>query len=253
MSNTIYDFWLMVYQNLQKIHPKTPSICDETKSLSYNQQKIVMLTDIIENDESKCAIYFPQAKDKLICFLNQIGRRHKESHAIVDRIETYFKDFHSTNNYNCDDKIIEIDYHTFDTINDINYNYFVVKNIGVINKKGYTIRKFHCIFHLTNAIDESPAAKALTSDITVDDKNDKHSINVHKYYQFIAYHYWFPHWPDHRSPENIDVVLDMCIDLLDSDCKNYFFDDDNDGECVGVDAETTHQNITNGTIPIIHW
>lgn len=24
---------------------------------------------------------------------------------------------------------------------------------------------------------------------------------------------------DHRSPENIDVVLDMCINLIDSDCE----------------------------------
>lgn len=32
---------------------------------------------------------------------------------------------------------------------------------------------------------------------------------------FVVYHYWFPDWPDHRSPRDIDVLLDLSLDLLD--------------------------------------
>lgn len=33
--------------------------------------------------------------------------------------------------------------------------------------------------------------------------------------EFIVFHYWFPDWPDHRSPRDIDVLLDLSLDLLD--------------------------------------
>lgn len=33
--------------------------------------------------------------------------------------------------------------------------------------------------------------------------------------EFFVYHYWFPDWPDHRSPRDIDVLLDLSLDLLD--------------------------------------
>lgn len=229
MSNTIYDFWLMVYQNMNKFQSK---ITIET-SLGLNQQKIVMLTDIIENDESKCAIYFPQIKDRTICFLNQIGRRQKDSNLLVEQIENHFKCTQlPVDPINCN-KITEIDSNIFIPLSNITCNYFVIKNIGIVNKKGYTIRKFHCIFHIANNID------------------DKIS---HKFCQFNAYHYWFPHWPDHRSPENIDVVLEMCIDLLDSDCHEYF------NECNQLNEislkepfSSKMQNISNEPIPIIHW
>lgn len=234
MSNTIYDFWLMVYQNLNKFQSK----CTNEANLELNQQKIIMLTDIIENDESKCAIYFPQIKDKTICFLNQIGRRQKDSILMVERIENHFKCINlPVDSINCN-KIIEIDSNIFQSLSNINCNYFIIKNIDIVNKKGYTIRKFNCVFHIANINDSS--------------SEDKIS---HKYYQFDAYHYWFPHWPDHRSPENIDVVLEMCIDLLDSNCQEYFNDENQIVECNSAKESfsSKHQNILNEPIPIIHW
>lgn len=231
MSNTIYDFWLMVYQNLRKSSPKGGRA--EARTMP-SQQKIVMLTDIIENDESKCAIYFPQTKDKVICFLNQNGRRQKDSNSMIDRIEQHFKEMNHRIDDADDRKIIDLDARVFQSLDNINYSYFVIKNVGVANKKGYTIRKFVCVFHVA-AFGDAPAAVT--------------ESNLHTFHQFVAYHYWFPHWPDHRSPENIDVVLDMCIDLLDSDCRMSAAGDQEAPPAALADQRST----ATGPIPIIHW
>lgn len=180
----------MVYQNIKKFNGNK-----STAPHPFGQQKIVMLTDIIENDESKCAIYFPQNIGKVTCFLSQWGRRHKDSQTIYERLESYYNQCEHWPELQTND-MIEIEW--IDSIPEINFNFFCIKHIGILNKSGYTIRKLHCLY------------------IVCDGTSNKHI------YQFVAYHYWFPHWPDHRSPENIDVVLDMCIDLLDSDCEDDF-------------------------------
>jgi protein tyrosine phosphatase len=50
LQNTIFDFWLMVYQN---------STDYQTPDVTHNTQKIVMLTNFIENNRQKCEKYFP--------------------------------------------------------------------------------------------------------------------------------------------------------------------------------------------------
>lgn len=224
----------MCYQNIKKSNSMGGDRTPDVESLG--QQKIVMLTDIIENDESKCAIYFPQLVGTITCSLSQYGRRHKDCEAILERIEKHFEQ---------DDvwpvgiptrKILSLDR---DRLPDIDFSYFCVKNVGIFNRKGYTIRKFHCIYHSIKRPSSMPSEP-----------------NESKAYQFIVYHYWFPHWPDHRSPENIDVVLDMCIDILDSDCDVYFQPDDGKGDQTTI--KTTHSNEWNKPmsvrpIPIIHW
>lgn len=224
------------------------------------QQKIVMLTDIIENDESKCAIYFPQAIGKVSCFLNQFGRRQKDCQAILERLEAHFNRADVWPTEIPTVKICDLD--RSQVPDEIDYSYFCVKNVGVSNRKGYTMRKLHCIYHLNKQPSHLPLATASSNDCATTATNRGMSENSsdRKIYQFVAYHYWFPHWPDHRSPENIDVVLDMCIDLLDSDCDLYFQTDVHH-----TDADPAHtadklilamemqKPVPTGPIPIIHW
>lgn len=223
------------------------------------QQKIVMLTDIIENDESKCAIYFPQAFGKVSCFLNQFGRRQKDCQIILDRLEAHFNrtDVWPSNIPTA--KVCDLD--RSQVPEGIDYSYFCVKNVGVSNRKGYTMRKFHCIYHLNKQPSHLLLATK-SNDCGVASAHNRGSRDDscdRKAYQFVAYHYWFPHWPDHRSPENIDVVLDMCIDLLDSDCDLFFktgsqgdgdTDHTMDKSTLATDVQAI---IPTGPIPIIHW
>lgn len=264
MSNTIYDFWLMVYQNIKKSSNFNAANSRNDDGAGgggmVGQQKIVMLTDIIENDESKCAIYFPQIVGKVSCFLNQYGRCQKDFQAILERLEAHFN--------RADVWPIEIptvkicDLDRSQVPDDIDYSYFCVKNVGVSNRKGYTMRKFHCIYHLNKRPSDLPLGAAPNdSEATTTNRGVRDKCSDRKTYQFIAYHYWFPHWPDHRSPENIDVVLDMCIDLLDSDCDLYFqtdseqYDVATEHHTVDKSILTTdmQKSVSAAPIPIIHW
>lgn len=221
MLNTIYDFWLMVYQNYKKNVKANHSNVDALPQ----QQKIAMLTDIIENDESKCAVYFPQNVGKFVCFMNNEERRHKDSQQTQAQLEQYFNE-HDSILY---DSIVPNEIHT-ETIssneNDgpqYHFNFFCIKTVDCINKNGYSIRKFYCMYHTYESLDHADDSNETSSMFNA--KTSKQSItNNYKreLNRFVVYHYWFPHWPDHRSPENIDVVLDMCINLLDSDCEQEF-------------------------------
>ncbi|XP_063545643.1 uncharacterized protein LOC134753637 [Cydia strobilella] len=71
LQNTVYDFWMMVHQN-----------CSETTSQTTSQgiQKVVMLTNFIENNRQKCEKYFPlEINEELVfeCPDSEVGSSFK--------------------------------------------------------------------------------------------------------------------------------------------------------------------------------
>lgn len=177
MQNTMYEFWQMIFQNIQKVD-------------GQGVQKIAMLTDFIESARQKCAVYFPSEVDDVVVFTST-GAPADET-VVRESLEKIFDP-------GKDDEVEEVDEATSssDSPSD-KFNFFVVKNIGLKQKNGYSIRKLR--LHYGN-----------------------HRFN--KIYRHDLYHYWFPDWPDHRSPQDIDVLLDMSLDLLDGDCVKDFEDD----------------------------
>lgn len=226
MTNTIYDFWLMVYQNYKKNLKSTADNVD----LPF-QQKIAMLTDIIENDESKCAIYFPHNTNKFLCFLSNEERRNKDCQQSLLQLETYFAE----NDHQWFDLAQPNEIHT-EIIGDdnwpnypaFNFNFFCIKTVDCLNKGGYTIRKFHCLYHTFEQFNKNENAMENDERQSIPSKMIENGAVERKVHLFVVYHYWFPHWPDHRSPENVDVVLDMCINLIDSDCEQELLSAHND-------------------------
>lgn len=213
MMNTIYDFWLMIYQNYRK---NLKSIENPIDIQPY-QQKIAMLTDIIENDESKCAMYFSPNTGNTMCFLSNRERNRKNHRQSQMRLDSYF------NNYSSKlfDRIKPNEIYTEILSDDdcqlpeFEFNFFVIQTVDCANKGGYSMRKFHCLYYTCEQ-----SMDATNSDANGDDDLTPTMPNTfeRKLHLFAVYHYWFPHWPDHRSPENIDAVLDMCINLIDADC-----------------------------------
>lgn len=189
MQNTVYEFWLMVLQNIQKKSGK-------------GIQKIAMLTDFVESQRQKCAIYFPKEPDQCEIFANS-GLTSDEN-LIRDNLDVIMS-------YNCPRTTSDAE--DVKELPKISFNYFIIKNIGLKQKNGYSIRKLLLCY-------------------------GTHATNITQ--QYTVYHYWFPDWPDHRSPQDIDVLLDMSLDLLDGNCSSDF----NDGEDVT-------NNVTN-PLPIIH-
>lgn len=148
----------MIYQNVKKTN--------------NGYQKIAMLTDFIENNRQKCAIYFPTDEGSQLAFLNN----QNEMSSADLKVDEILNEIYNRN----DEEIEKISN---------NFNYFLIKNLGVTKKNGYTISKLNVCYN--------------------------NRISSESTYKFNCYHYWFPDWPDHRSPEDIDVLLDMSLDLLD--------------------------------------
>lgn len=168
----------MIMQNVQKID-------------GQGIQKIAMLTDFIESARQKCAVYFPCDVDDLIVFTNTNGVQDESM--VRESLEKIFDPGKSE----------EIDETTTDDDSPRpKFNFFVVKNVGLKQKNGYSIRKLRLHYG---------------------------SDRMDKIHRFDVYHYWFPDWPDHRSPQDIDVLLDMSLDLLDGNCLKDF-DDGMSGE-----------------------
>lgn len=245
---------------------------DNVDALPF-QQKIVMLTDIIENDESKCAIYFPQNVTQFLCFLSNEERRQPNCQQSQAQLDAFFAE-HGTEWF---DLVQPNEIHTevigenWESFPKMCFNFFSIKTVKCLNKSGYAIRKFHCMYHTFERLNSCD-----TVDNDADNSARTEEVIERKAHLFTVYHYWFPHWPDHRSPENIDVVLDMCINLIDSDSEQELSTVQNDLSgnieitIEDMDDETaasTSHNLQmiqsmpitlnqipfNGAMPIIHW
>lgn len=185
----------MVLQNMRKTNGK-------------GVQKIAMLTDFIESQRQKCAIYFPVMTDDLVIFTSTNSANDEQM--VRDNLTNIIDS-------NDDNAITAVTFESESTTQ-IAFNFFVVKNAGIRQKNGYSIRKLR-LFYGTSVMD---------------------TIFSH-----TVYHYWIPDWPDHKSPQDIDVLLDMSLDLLDGNCVQDF----NDDSSVDIDGKLPFPIIPH---PIIH-
>ncbi|CAK1546401.1 unnamed protein product [Leptosia nina] len=170
LPNTIYDFWLMVRQNnidYLSLRPNSGPVV----------QKIIMLTNFIENNRQKCEKYFPLEINEDITI---------EQPESPDTSETA----------RC----------------------FRIKNLGMIRKSGYTIRKLDVRFTRNtcdidrNEKDESDQSSRGESD------EDSGSVTV--------YHYWFHNWADHKCPKDVNALLNLSLDILQGDLYDFEVDTD---------------------------
>lgn len=180
---------MLIQQNIQKVG-------------GQGAQKIAMLTEFVESSRQKCAVYFPPELNEVLVFTSS-GLAQDESFVKenIDRIFDPGKDEERNDS-------------SADSTNPAFY-FFVVKNVGLKQKNGYSIRKLQLHYG---------------------------TDRLRKIYHYNVYHYWFPDWPDHRSPQDIDVLLDMSLDLLDGDCLKDF------------DESLTDDEVANerNPLPVIH-
>uniref|UniRef100_A0A182S5M6 Tyrosine-protein phosphatase domain-containing protein n=1 Tax=Anopheles maculatus TaxID=74869 RepID=A0A182S5M6_9DIPT len=182
LPNTIYEFWLMVYQNVAR----TATVAGTSLSSSGIEQKIVMLTNFVENGRQKCAIYFPQNEDDWLAF---------GSTADVDVSEVLQEKDTLTAKSSCpEDSTIRA---RCDSC------FFLVHNACIAQRNGYTVRALNVIYG-QKAEPPSEGTKVEETD----------GGTLFELTAFRAHHYWFPDWPDHRSPNDINVLLDLSLDVL---------------------------------------
>lgn len=263
LPNTIYDFWLMVFQNITKYDEEkqkpenffeTPSTTLFTSSMEnpmmskfdkpkfkssqlsspklslanmQHGQKIIMLTNFIENNRQKCASYFPLHENDINVIT--ITNDEIKNNDINTFYNEYFKKHETLSSiYNA----FEIEITDKNLINILpKVNYFIIKNRKIIMKNGFSIRQLQCLFccnaiknqnqHKNKSQNVSSAVTEATkrvnngtvAKINGEIENEKRIQTV---YSFSCWHYWYPDWPDHRSPSDISVLLEISQHMLEN-------------------------------------
>uniref|UniRef100_A0A182KB36 Tyrosine-protein phosphatase domain-containing protein n=1 Tax=Anopheles christyi TaxID=43041 RepID=A0A182KB36_9DIPT len=201
LPNTIYEFWLMVYQNVAR----TAMVAGKSPAIAGLEQKIVMLTNFVENGRQKCAIYFPQTENEWLAFgsaaevdVGEVLREKDTLTASIGMLEQQPEQ---------DDVVLVPQPVTVRAR--CASSFFLVHNLGVEQRNGYTVRTLNVIYGAKNS--DAPEGSMGDSTNTDDEGSSLFELTV-----FRAHHYWFPDWPDHRSPNDINVLLDLSLDVLGS-------------------------------------
>ncbi|XP_030368924.1 uncharacterized protein LOC115619991 [Scaptodrosophila lebanonensis] len=258
MPNTIFEFWLMVYQNTQRYirrcvdggSSSSPHV-DKSHILQQYFQKIVMLTNFTESSRQKCAIYFPIEFNEIFAVaakgevfeLSTSAKEYFDAHllpsTVVDNPVGLNELEISSRHISIDSKKVSLSVEVRDTLPK-NSNFFLAKNVGIVRRNGYSIRKLVLLYCI----------------------NVPQSAGQLDYYlqKICCYHYWYPDWPDHHSPRDINTLLDTCLHVLnlgkcESEFDNY---DDKRSMCnahlSAQRLEIYKQDIFNAVqpLPIIH-
>jgi hypothetical protein len=194
MPSTIYEFWLMVCQENRKKNVnilKKPFsnnfqifwiFFNQATTTSPQYSKIAMLTNFMEN---QCSVYFPVDENQLLAFTNS-EKSKEDNELVVENSSKIYDELTNGTNYFMP-----------------NYNYFLIKNVDVCHRNGYSVRKLNIVYRQCGKVDNNQTASF-----------------DHKY-EFHVIHYWFLDWPDHRSPEHVNTIVTIHYILPDHKLKSH--------------------------------
>lgn len=203
LPNTIYEFWLMVHQNIIRAATASPaSPGSPTGTTAEQAQKIVMLTNFVENGRQKCAVYFPQEEDDWLAFgitadvdVSNVLEHKAELEASAGE-RTDQTERNRPTKLRCAS------------------GFFLVHNHCVEQRNGYTVRTLGVVYGVRKDTVGVAGSSVGSRTESVDHGDDGDEFELTS---FRAHHYWFPDWPDHRSPNDINVLLDLSLDVLGKD------------------------------------
>ncbi|XP_053966498.1 uncharacterized protein LOC128868437 [Anastrepha ludens] len=220
LPNTIFEFWLMVYQNTRRYFQTTSN---KAGTVPY-YQKVIMLTNFAENNRQKCAVYFPVELNEILITTSWHELVVPTAEA-VDFFNAYLLQNETTPPpLHLPDDGTEPELHVgiecyLAKVNEelqlflplLQGNYFVIKNIGIVRKNGFSIRKLVILY----CINIGASAEECGDGVS---RSTQLLIN-----RLYCYHYWYPDWPDHRSPRDINTLLDICLHILNlGKCESEF-------------------------------
>ncbi|KAH8372775.1 hypothetical protein KR009_004683 [Drosophila setifemur] len=258
LPNTIFEFWLMVYQNTQRYirrcadggSSSSPHV-DKSQILQQYFQKIVMLTNFTEANRQKCAVYFPIELNEIFavaakCEVFQLSKMARDYFNIY-LTSTFVPGTMEDSLNSTDDELsgrhisvesvrIELDGDLLEEL-PAQSTFFLVKNVGIVRRNGYSVRKLVLLYCI----------------------RVPHSA-CYRLQKIYCYHYWYPDWPDHHSPRDINTLLDTCLHVLnlgkcESEFNNYNESiNERNAHLTAQRMEIYQQDIFNAVqpLPVIH-
>ncbi|EDW01648.1 uncharacterized protein LOC6559361 [Drosophila grimshawi] len=248
LPNTIFEFWLMIHQNTQRYIRRcmdggsSPHV-DKSHILQQYYQKIIMLTNFTECNRQKCTIYFPIELNEIFAVaakgevfeLDAMARDFFEPHLLaplppVEGAESASNELQpepdrDQQNSRWHIGIDSVKVTLSETLRRTlpsDGSFFLAKNVGIVRRNGYSVRKLVLLYCI----------------------NVPESEGRLEYYlqKICCYHYWYPDWPDHHSPRDINTLLDICLHVLNlGKCESEF--DNYDEKRSTLNAHLTAQRL----------
>uniref|UniRef100_A0A6P4FFY6 Uncharacterized protein LOC108050793 n=1 Tax=Drosophila rhopaloa TaxID=1041015 RepID=A0A6P4FFY6_DRORH len=258
LPNTIFEFWLMIYQNTQRYirrcvdggSSSSPHM-DRAQILQQYFQKIVMLTNFTEANRQKCAVYFPIELNEIFAVaakcevfqLSEAAREYFDRHLTPTSVPDTVVASSEAIDYELSGRHIGVESVKVTLEGDLlealpaQGSFFLVKNVGIVRRNGYSVRKLVVLYC-----------------IRVPQTASYHLQKI------CCYHYWYPDWPDHHSPRDINTLLDTCLHVLNlGKCESEFdnYDEsrsERNAHLAAQRLEIYQQDIFNAVqpLPVIH-
>ncbi|XP_037714238.1 uncharacterized protein LOC119549933 [Drosophila subpulchrella] len=258
LPNTIFEFWLMIYQNTQRYirrcvdggSSSSPHM-DRAQILQQYFQKIVMLTNFTEANRQKCAVYFPIELNEIFAVaakcevfqLSAAARNYFDRYLTPTFVPDTVVASSEAIDYELSGRHIGVESVKVTLEGDLlealpaQGSFILIKNVGIVRRNGYSVRKLVLLYCIR--VPQSA------------------SYHLQKIY---CYHYWYPDWPDHHSPRDINTLLDTCLHVLNlGKCESEFdnYDENRTERNAHLGAqrlEIYQQDIFNAVqpLPVIH-
>jgi len=224
---------------------------DREQILQQYFQKIVMLTNFTEANRQKCAVYFPIELNEIFAVaakcevfqLSAAARDYFDRYLTPTFVPDTVVASSDAIDYEISGRHIGVESVKVTLEGDLlealpaQGSFFLIKNVGIVRRNGYSVRKLVLLYCIR--VPQSA------------------SYHLQKIY---CYHYWYPDWPDHHSPRDINTLLDTCLHVLNlGKCESEFdiYDDtrsERNAHLAAQRLEIYQQDIFNAVqpLPVIH-
>ncbi|KAG6443901.1 hypothetical protein O3G_MSEX003072 [Manduca sexta] len=207
LQNTTYDFWLMVHQNTLDYKSRRPPDPGPVPP-NYGVQKVVMLTNFIENNRQKCEKYFPLEINEEVEVRNP--ESEEDNKFVIKNCGMIKK---------CGYTIRKLDVKFIKSV-----SYMCASDTGQTNGDTVECARGPSLTRDASIdIDHLPDGGETRTDDSYDQSASvsQSVLSSCESSDVTVYHYWFHNWADHKCPKDVNALLTLSLDVLKNNAYDF--------------------------------